>query len=218
MKNKQLGFAAIETLVALIFLAVIGFAAYTVWHGRQTTKASASSANHMVPDNTPATAAKAALLYQGQGYATYQMSKLATTTDQKAIAAILDQQCQARAGAQAENSSIVAATGAADLFINGGKVRNSSGVGYNFQRSGDLAVVNTACYDKTLGGEQDGAANAFLYHGTAGWHFLAMTQDALDCTADGIDGKGIHTTMKICAVVGTAKDGSQTISSRVPKP
>ncbi|MDO8591518.1 MAG: prepilin-type N-terminal cleavage/methylation domain-containing protein [bacterium] len=55
MKTTQRGFTIVETLLALLIVAVIGFGGYYVWHTRQTTKSIDTSSNQTTQSTASAT-------------------------------------------------------------------------------------------------------------------------------------------------------------------
>ncbi|MEK7548649.1 MAG: hypothetical protein AAB499_01985, partial [Patescibacteria group bacterium] len=121
---------------------------------------------------------------QGGDYTEYDIAVLAETNDQKEAAAEISAYCKKISGSIDPSSAghdMVGVTGTADLF-------NGKDTNHNYRQSGNFMMINTGCYDKTIGGEQGGGgAEYFLLKQGGKWTFLTATQDLIFCAL--IDGK-----------------------------
>lgn len=203
---NQKGFAAIEAILIIVIISILGGTGYFVYHANKKTSdtyrsATQSSSSKKIKDTKP----KNAVAYQDSEISAYSMSLIAKTSTQKAIASTLDEQCQKMIESRGiKGHDAIAITGVKDLFTNTQKP-------LNFEHVSNFVKVNTGCYDKTQGGAPEpGGANYFLRLKASKWIFVTASQGQTDCKL--WDGTGVPTKLvEVCSDEVTGTD-------RAPKP
>jgi hypothetical protein len=170
------GFAAVEAVLIVVILAIISGTGFYIYNANKETGKTLESSTESSTKSKVETKKinpEDAVLFAGADYKLYSISLLALTADQKSMANVLDAQCKQTAEA---NQVLVASTGTADLFT--GKDINN-----NFKKSGNFAVINMGCYDKSAGGEQGGGgALHYLRKVSNKWTFITASQSGVLCS------------------------------------
>jgi Tfp pilus assembly protein PilE len=169
-KLNQKGFTLIEGLLIIIALALIVFTGYYVWHSQSQSNKTYNSAA-TISQSSPAKGSTKnrsvstadAIIYKDDTGTLYQISLLAGTTDQKALAAAIDAHCKLNDTA-AMNS--VGASGVADVFTNSTNIISATS-----------ANINMSCYDKNSKSVPwgDAARYRFVKQGSS-WIFSSAGQ------------------------------------------
>jgi|SRR5579884_638154 len=170
LSKDQRGFSAIELILVILILLAICALGYEVAHKSKTAVPVTASTKVSPPASQTTTPVDAKIYSDNTGLVLYEIDRLASTSDQKSIAAALDNVCQAHGDVQ--DDTFVAITGVSNLF-------NDSN---NFKLDGNYAKVNSGCFDKTAGTPPDGSgANSYLKRSGGSWLFVIAAQQATSC-------------------------------------
>jgi hypothetical protein len=171
MKKSQRGFSAVEALLIVIIIGMLGGVGWYVWHSqKQVDKTYSQTANSSVSPKTKAKSTKTTatpldpVIYQDNEGKLYQISLLASTDNQKQLGAAIDSYCKTNDKA---NMSSVGATGVVDLFTNSTNATITS----------TSASINMSCYDKNAKAVPWGSSARYVFvKDGSTWKFSSVGQ------------------------------------------
>jgi hypothetical protein len=186
--SNQKGFAALESLLIIVVVAIIGFTGWYALHAKKATDKSLTTASSSTPTSVPFVN-----VIQADNSVTQETPEhAAKTSDQAAILTALHNKCTGSDNYVTINSAVFDGT-------------------TNFKQDGTHAVINaSACSSivKTIDDLEGSGANNFLHKTSSGsWTIDFAGQMGASCSE--VDGLGYPAT-----IIDSCLDGTTT---RAPK-
>jgi competence protein ComGC len=196
--SNHKGFALVEGLLILIIVLLVGFIGYYVYNSQKEADNTQIEAVSNVQTTKSKTAEAKPLIGSGDS-AIYDLSELATTSEQKQIVAAVKVKCVS--DTQATDKTVKTT----DVVVLGPKDTFTEPQAYAV--SGDYARIAAACQTKPVQ-QEDGTAVFVLHKSSSKWALLYSGQMIPNCSQ--VDGKNISSK-----IVADCYD-EKTLQDRAP--